>query len=95
MKYVQHEHVVARSVAGENLLIPVRRCTNRVYTVNGVGRGLWELLAAPRAETELAEALADRFNIPLQTASTDVAKFLAKMTRMGLVKTQHEPDDQR
>ncbi len=86
MKYVQHEHVVARSVAGENLLIPVHRCTRQVYTVNGVGRGLWTLLATPHTAAELAEALVTRFEIPIETANADVDGFLKKMTQMGLVK---------
>lgn len=90
MKYVRIENIVARSVAGENLLIPVRGCTDRVFTLNGAGRRLWDLLAAPHTATELAEALVARFGIPVQTAADDVERFLGKMMRMGLISARKE-----
>jgi hypothetical protein len=84
-KYVQHENIAARSVAGENLLIPIRGCTDRVFTLNGTGRGLWEMLATPCGEAELAAAIVTRFSVSSQTAREDVQRFLGTMVQKGLV----------
>jgi hypothetical protein len=88
MKYLQKKDVVARSVAGEHLLIPVQGCTDSVYTLNGVGRWLWALIETPCTEDELNEAVVKRYRIPRETACTDVRRFLDDLARMGLVEKQ-------
>ena len=55
MKYCRKKDVVARSVAGENLLVPVHGCTKKVFTLNSVGERLWDLIETPRTADELAE----------------------------------------
>jgi hypothetical protein len=87
MKYCRKQDVVLRSVAGENLLIPVHGCTDSVYTLNKTGLHLWNLIAEPRQPQELAKALVERYRIPCTTAETDVRGFLDDMVRMGLVIT--------
>jgi hypothetical protein len=86
MKYRRKEDVVARSVAGANLLVPVHGCTRSVYTLNGAGYRLWDLIASPRTEDELAGALVEQYCIPLETARHDVRAFLDDMVRMGLAE---------
>jgi len=85
MQYQRKEAVVARSVAGENLLIPVHGCTSSVYTLNATGCRLWDLLEQARTEDELADALAGKYRIAREEARRDVATFLGEMLRMGLV----------
>ena len=84
MKYRRKEDVVARSVAGANLLVPVHECTRTVYTLNNAGCRLWDLLAAPRTADELAGSLVEQYRIPRETARLDVRTFLDDMVRMGL-----------
>ncbi|MBM4164161.1 MAG: PqqD family protein [Lentisphaerae bacterium] len=88
MTYLQKKDVVARSVAGEHLLIPVQGCTASVYTLNGVGRWLWALIETPRTEEDLDAAIVARYHIPRETACADVRRFLSDLTRMGLVEKQ-------
>jgi hypothetical protein len=84
MKYLRKEDVVARSVAGAHLLVPVHGCTRSVYTLNAAGCRLWELIALPRTADELAGALVEEYRIPREAARDDVRTFLADMVRMGL-----------
>ena len=88
MKYIRKEKVVARSVAGEHLLIPVHGCTRSVYTLNGTGCRLWDLIGSPRTEDELAGILAGQYQIPRETAQRDVRAFLDDMVQMGLAEQQ-------
>jgi len=87
MTYRRRDDVVARSVAGENLLIPIQGCTDSVYTLNITGCHLWDLLAENQTEDTLAAALAQRYQITREAARTDVRLFLADMVRMQLVTT--------
>lgn len=88
MKYVCKQDVVARFVAGAHLLVPVHECTRSIYTLNDTGCRLWELIEQPRTEDELAEALAEQYAIPRETALQDVRIFLDDMVKMGLVDEQ-------
>lgn len=86
MKYTRSDNVATRTVAGEHLLIPVKGCTKQVFTLNGVGRGLWGILEEPRTEEDLAQAVVARFGIPLPTAENDVRVFLKHMLELALVR---------
>lgn len=88
MKYCRKENVVARSVAGEHLLVPVHDCTRSVYTLNGTGCRLWDLIGSPCTEDELTEALVEQYRIPRETAQRDVCAFLDDMVQMGLADKQ-------
>ena len=86
MKYRRKADVVARSVAGENLLVPVHGCTRSVYTLNVTACRLWDAIEALRTEDELVELLIRRYHIPDETARTDVRLFLEDLTRMELAE---------
>ena len=86
MQYQRKEDVVARSVAGENLLIPVHGCTSSVYTLNTAGCLRWDLLAQARTEDELADALVGKYRIARDDARRDIAVFIGDLMRMGLVR---------
>ena len=88
MKYCRMPDVVARSVAGANLLVPVHGCTRSVYTLNAAGCRLWELIDLPRTEDELAGALVEQYRITRETARPDVRAFLNDMVRMSLAEEQ-------
>lgn len=85
MLYQRKTDVVARSVAGESLLIPVQGCTTSVYTLNPSACMLWDLLEQPGSEVLLVEALTARYKIAREVAQKDVSVFLADMLSMGLV----------
>jgi hypothetical protein len=85
MRYQRKQDVVARTVAGEHILIPVQGCTRSVYTLNPTGCHLWDLLGEEKSADDLADALVGRHAIPRETACHDVAAFLQELSRMGLI----------
>ena len=90
MKYQRKADIVARSVAGENVLIPVQGCTSSVYTLNDTGCLLWDLLEQPRTADELADALVAHYRIAQDAAGQDVAVYLGDLMRMGLIEVAEE-----
>ena len=85
MKYQRKTDVVARVVAGENVLIPVHGCTRSVYTLNPTGCRLWDLLEQAQSEDALADALAAHYQISRAAAQADVRSFLEDLVRMELI----------
>jgi hypothetical protein len=59
-----------------------------VYTLNGTGRQLWELIETPRTEEELSNSLIADYQISQEMARHDVNLFLTDMVKMGLVIEQ-------
>jgi hypothetical protein len=85
MKYCRNKDIAARTVAGENLLVPIKECTKKVFTLNGVGLHLWECIESERTEEELADSLVDRYGVSVEVALKDTRTFLSDMTRLNLI----------
>jgi len=87
--FVRSQSVVARVVAGETLIVPVRAKVGdlaSIYSFNGTGSLIWKLLDAPRTVTELALAVAEEYAVDPSQAERDVTDFVGEMKAVGLVE---------
>ena len=89
-RYIRSSGIVARKVAGELVLVPTNIRSTRqerreadLFVVNASGEILWSLLASPRDELDMAQALIGEFGISPQQAEQDVAAFLQEMVAIG------------
>ena len=88
-RFVRSELVVARVVAGETLIVPVRAKVGdlaSIYTFNGTGTLIWKLLETPKSVTQLATAVTQEYEIESERAERDVAEFMSEMKAVGLVE---------
>ena len=79
--------VVARQVAGEYLLVPVRNRTARmdfIFTANAVGSFVFGLLDGRRDAAALARLVSEEFDVDATRAAADVEAFLASLVEAGL-----------
>jgi hypothetical protein len=86
---VRSHSVVARVVAGETLIVPVRGRVGdlaSIYRLNGTGSLIWEMLESPRTVKELATAVSLEYDVDPAQAANDVASFVADMNAMGLLE---------
>jgi hypothetical protein len=86
---VRSESVVARVVAGETLIVPIRAKVGdlaSIYSFNGTGTLIWKLLASPKTVAELAAAVAQEYQVEIAQAERDVANFVSEMKAVGLVE---------
>lgn len=86
---IRSESVVARVVGGETLIVPVRAKVGdlaSIYSFNGTGTLIWKLLASPRSVAELAEAVAQEYEVDPAQAENDVTDFVNEMKAVGLVE---------
>ena len=90
-QYVRSDSVVSRVIAGETLIVPVRRGTAdlaSLYSFNPAGNAIWQALEKPQTVDELADLLAEAFEVSSDQARQDVDSFLNEAETMGLVHTK-------
>ncbi len=80
---------VARSVAGETIVVPIRSNVgdlDSIYTFNEVGALIWSLIDGSRTVDEIAGAVVDEFDVDLDEARRDVVQFVSTLSEAGLVR---------
>ena len=85
---VRSQSVVARVIAGETLIVPIRGKVGdlaSIYSFNGTGTLIWKLLETPKTVKQLAEAIASEYDVVEDHAEHDVAEFVGEMKAVGLV----------
>jgi hypothetical protein len=86
---VRSQSVVARVVAGETLIVPVRAKVGdlaSIYSFNGTGTLIWKLLASPKTISQVAAAVAEEYDVEPAQAERDVTDFVSEMKGVGLVE---------
>ena len=86
---VRSQSVVARVVAGETLIVPVRAKVGdlaSIYSFNGIGTLIWKLLASPKTILQVAAAVAEEYDVEPAQAERDVTDFVSEMKGVGLVE---------
>lgn len=87
--FVRSQSVVARVVAGETLIVPIRAKVGdlaSIYSFNSTGSLIWKLLEAPRRVSDLAMAVAEEYEVDPLDAERDVTEFVNEMKAVGLVE---------
>jgi Coenzyme PQQ synthesis protein D (PqqD) len=87
--FVRSQSVVARVIAGETLIVPVRAKVGdlaSIYSFNGTGSLIWKLLESPKTVTDLAAAVAREYEVEPAHAERDVTEFVSEMKAVGLVE---------
>jgi hypothetical protein len=90
VRYQRTEEFVARVIAGETVLVPIRRQIGdleSIYTLNEVATFIWERLAKPSTATEIALVLDGAFAGDPAEMRTDLGTFLAELLDLGALRT--------
>ena len=93
VKFVRAPGFVARTVAGEVILVPIHRGSDDprdrsalLYVLNESGEALWQALTTGQPADELARKLTRTFDVSLDTARADVEAFLTDLLGIGAVR---------
>lgn len=88
-KLMRSQSVVARVVAGETLIVPIRGKVGdlaSIYSFNGTGTLIWKLLESPKTVNQLAVAVVQEYDVDPVQAARDVASFVGEIKAVGLVE---------
>jgi len=89
--FTRSRSVVSRTVAGETLVVPVRGKVGdlaSIYSFNGTGSLIWQLLDSPRTLADLVNAVNREYEVAQELARNDVSQFLSEMLSVGLLDVQ-------
>lgn len=87
--WVRSESVVARIVAGETLIVPVRSKVGdlaSIYSFNHTGTLIWKLLESPKTMADLVSSVSREYEVDPSIAEPDVIAFVDELKRVGLVE---------
>jgi hypothetical protein len=86
--FTRSRSVVSRVVGGETLIVPVRGKVGdlaSIYSFNGTGSLIWQLLDTPHTLAELIDAVEHEYAVAPEKAQNDVKQFLNDMLSVELV----------
>jgi len=86
--FVHSESLVARDLAGEKIIVPVRGKVgdlNSIYTLNAVANDIWNLLDGKRTVSQILEQLEYEYEVDPVTLTKDVSRTLEELSGEGLV----------
>ncbi len=86
--YRKNDDVVARQIAGETLLVPIRgelvgfQC---VFALDGVGEYVWQQLDAGVSLETLVSRVVAQFDVGPEEAEVDIRDFVRELVAADLV----------
>jgi Coenzyme PQQ synthesis protein D (PqqD) len=86
--YVRSESVVSRVIAGETLIVPVRKGVGdlaSIYSLNEVGSAIWQTISRRCSKEEILASIEREYDADRGQIENDVDAFLGEMTSAGLV----------
>lgn len=88
-RFIRSRAVASRVVAGETLLVPIRARVGdlaSIYSFNGTGSSIWQLLESPKTVDELVAAVVREYDSEQELVEKDVKEFLGEMLSVGLAE---------
>ena len=88
--YQKNPSMVARRVADEVILVPIRQNVGdlqSIYTLNGVGARIWELLDNGGTVADMVSSVAKEYEVELPKAEADLIDFLAQLESIGAISS--------
>jgi hypothetical protein len=87
--YRKKDDVLARRVAGETLLVPIRgklADMQRLFALNPVAEFVWQQIDGRTGIECIAAAVTENFEVDEAEADADVREFLAQLVQAGLAE---------
>ena len=88
-RFLRNPDVVARDIQGELVIVPIRRGVgdlNSLYTLNSVGRALWDFLSERHSLPELIARICDEYDVTAAQAQSDIENFLDSLLEENLIQ---------
>lgn len=85
---IRNAQFIMRAVVDKQVIVPVGEAAENFHgmlSVNTTGAYIWELLEKEQTEESLAQALAEKYEVSVQIALSDVRHFLGKLRKVGAI----------
>jgi len=88
-RYEKDPSVVYREIAGEAILVPIRRKVadmESVYTLDSVGVDIWKLIDGERTLPDILDALLGEYDVEAEVLSRDLDEFIEQLESAGVIR---------
>jgi len=89
VRYEKDPNVVSREIAGEQILVPVRKKfadMAAIYVLNEVGARIWELVDGQRSLASISEYLLQEYEVSPETVESDLAGIVGELEELGMLR---------
>ena len=87
-RYRKNEDVIARQIAGETLLVPIRgdlAGIQRIFALDKVAEYIWQQLDAETTLEAIRDGVLANFDVSMEQAEADIEGFIAELLEAGLI----------
>lgn len=87
--YVRNSDFVQREIAGEFLLIPIRRNltdANAIYVLNQTGTEIWKRFDGERSVHQIKEELLSEFDVANEKLEQDLASLVGDLVSIQAIQ---------
>jgi hypothetical protein len=94
--FVKNPDYVQREVAGEYILVPVRRSltdSNSIYVLNETGAALWKRIDGTRSLQDITTAFLDEYDVTTEQLAQDVETLLTDLLSIQAIDEVSVADD--
>ena len=87
--YARHPDYVQRDVAGECILVPIRRSiaeANSIYVLNETGAAFWSRLDGHRSLQDITAAFLEEYDVTTDQLQRDVETLLADLLSIHAIE---------
>jgi len=95
--YSKNPDFVQRDVAGECILVPIRRTlteANSIFVLNDTGAAVWNSIDGARSLQEIASRFAEEYDVTAERLSQDFESLLADLLSIHAIEevaVAHDP----
>jgi Coenzyme PQQ synthesis protein D (PqqD) len=95
--YSKNSDFVQRDVAGECILVPIRRTltdANSIFVLNDTGAALWNRIDGARPLHEVTSAFIEEYDVTVEQLSRDIEILLADLLSIHAIEevaVAHDP----
>jgi hypothetical protein len=95
--YLKNPDFVQRDVAGECILVPIRRTlteANSIFVLNDTGAALWNRIDGARPIRDIASGFAEEYDVTADQLSRDFEALLADLLSIHAIEEVAGTHDQ-
>lgn len=88
-RYVKDPAFVYREIAGEAILVPIRRSVadmESVYTLDSVAADIWKLIDGDRTLSDILDVLLSEYDVDAAVLSRDLDEFVEQLEAIGAIR---------
>lgn len=89
IRYERDPNVVAREIAGERILVPIRTQAAdmaAIYVLNETGARIWDLLDGQHSIPEIQDILVREYDVSQEIAGADIVEMVGQLEDLGMLR---------